>query len=206
MGEFGGEVDNWMWPRHTGDFSLVRVWADQDGAPAAYSESNVPLKPKRFLKIAREGVTKGSFVMIAGYPAKTYRSLVADEMEERAGRWFPGRTRLLREWHDMLVAAGKNDEEARILLADRVKGLANREKNARGQVAAVRRGRLLEKKRETEAEATTWAAERPEHRPPRWTPTPSSAAWSSARPLPGNEISCSSMLTKGRWFSTWRSL
>ncbi len=164
VGEFGGEVDNWMWPRHTGDFSLVRVWAGDDGKPAPYSESNRPLKPKRFLQVAREGVKKGSFVMVAGYPAKTYRSLVAAEMEERAGRWFPGRTRLLKEWHDMLVAAGDGDQEARILLASRVKSLANREKNARGQIAAVRRGRLVEKKRAAEAEATAWAAERPEHR------------------------------------------
>ncbi len=165
VGEYGGEVDNWMWPRHTGDFSLVRVWAAEDGAPAPHAESNQPYRPKRFLRIAREGVKKGSFVMVAGYPFKTYRSLVAAEMAERVERWFPGRTRLLKAWHDMLIAAGDGDEEARILLADRVKSLANREKNARGQIAAVRRGRLLEKKRQAEAEALAWAAEQPEHRP-----------------------------------------
>ena len=164
VGEFGGEVDNWMWPRHTGDFSLVRVWAGEDGMPAPHGEGNRPLEPKHFLKIARGGVEKGSFVMVAGYPFKTYRSLVAAEMEERVERWFSGRARLLKHWHDVLVAAGDGDEEARILLASRVKSLANREKNARGQIAAVRRGRLLEKKRAAEAEALAWAAERPEHR------------------------------------------
>ena len=164
VGEFGGDTDNWMWPRHTGDFSLVRVWAGADGTPAAHSEKNRPLRPKRFLEIAREGVTKGSFVIVAGYPYKTYRSLVAAEMEERAERWFPGRARLLKHWHDMLVAAGDGDGEARILLASRVKSLANREKNARGQIAAISRGRLLEKKRAAERQALAWAAERPEHR------------------------------------------
>ncbi len=163
VGEFGGEVDNWTWPRHNGDFALVRVWAGEDGMPAAHAEGNRPLRPKHFLKVAREGVTKGSFVMVAGYPAKTYRSLVATEMEERLERWFPGRARLLEDWHDMMVAAGDGDEEARILLASRVKTLANREKNARGQIAASRRGRLLEKKRAAEREALAWMAERPEH-------------------------------------------
>ncbi len=164
VGEFGGDVDNWMWPRHTGDFSLVRVWADEDGAPATHSRSNRPYRPRRFLRVAREGVKKGSFVMVAGYPGKTYRSLVAAEMEERAERWFPGRARLLRHWHDIMEAAGDGDERARILLAGRVKSLANREKNARGQVSAVKRGALLEKKRNVERRVTAWAAERPEHR------------------------------------------
>ena len=163
VGEFGGEVDNWTWPRHNGDFSLVRVWAGEDGAPAVHSEANRPLRPKQFLKVAREGVKEGDFVMVAGYPAKTYRSLVASEMEERLGRWFPGRTRLLKDWHDMMVASGEGDESARLLLASRVKSAANREKNARGQIAASRRGRLLEKKRAAERRALAWMAERPEH-------------------------------------------
>ncbi len=163
VGEFGGDVDNWMWPRHTGDFSLVRVWAGEDGMPAPHAAGNQPYRAKRFLPIAREGVKKGSFVMVAGYPAKTYRSLVAAEMEERAGRWFPGRARLFADWHQMMIAAGDGDEQARILLASRAKTLANREKNARGQIEAVRRGRLLEKKIEAEREAMAWAKERPEH-------------------------------------------
>ncbi len=163
VGDFGGEVDNWTWPRHCGDFSLVRVYADAEGRPAPHCESNRPYRPRRFLRIAHEGVRKGSFVMIAGYPGQTYRSLVAAEMAERVERWFPGRAKLLKEWHDLMVDAGEGDEEARILLASRVKTLANREKNARGQVAATLRGRLIEKKLEAEREVTAWAAEQPEH-------------------------------------------
>ena len=164
VGEFGGEVDNWMWPRHSGDFALVRVYAGEGNRPAPHAQGNRPYRPRRHLRIAREGVKEGSFVLVAGYPATTYRSLVAAEMEERAERYFPGRARLFRHWLEVMEAAGDRDQEARILLADRVKTLANREKNARGQVAAIRRGGLLEKKRDSEREVLAWAAENAEHR------------------------------------------
>ncbi|MEM7354914.1 MAG: S46 family peptidase [Acidobacteriota bacterium] len=163
VGEFGGEIDNWMWPRHSGDFALVRIYAGPENQPATHSTDNKPYNPRRHLKIAHQGVRKGSFVLVAGYPARTYRSLIAAEMEERAERYFPIRSRLFRDWLDVMEAAGERDEAARIALADRVKGLANREKNARGQVAGIRRGNLLAKKHSTEQEVLSWAAKQPEY-------------------------------------------
>ena len=163
VGEYGGEVDNWMWPRHTGDVSLLRVYADAENRPADYSPDNRPFRPSRFLKIAEEGVEDGDFVMVAGYPFRTYRSLVAAEMAERAELYFPQRSALYRRWMDIMEASAKEDPAAENLLSSRLKGLANREKNSRGQVKGIERGRLLQKKRQMEAEVLAWAAERPEH-------------------------------------------
>ncbi len=163
VGEFGGEVDNWMWPRHTGDFSLVRIYAGADNQPATHAGDNRPYRPRRHLPIAHQGVKDGSFVVVAGYPGKTYRSLIGAEMAERAERHFPGRAKLLRDWIEVMEAAGANDESARILLADRVKSLANRQKNARGQVAGIQRGQLLAKKQSAEQEMLAWIAKNPEH-------------------------------------------
>ena len=163
VGEYGGDIDNWMWPRHTGDFSLLRVYTAADGSPAEYAEDNIPLLPKRHLQIARQGVSDGSFVMVVGYPGRTYRRLVRSEMEERHERYFPTRAALYQDWMEIIAAAGERDEVARIAMASRYKGLANREKNARGQVAAIDRGDLVGKKAAAEAAVIEWLAEHPEH-------------------------------------------
>jgi hypothetical protein len=163
VGEYGGEIDNWMWPRHTGDFSLLRVYTGPDGSPAEYAEDNIPLAPKRHLQIARQGVSDGSFVMVVGYPGRTYRRLIRSEMEERHQRYFPSRAALYQDWMEIMAAAGERDEEARIAMASRYKSLANREKNARGQVAAIDRGDLVGKKLAAETEVLEWIAEHLEY-------------------------------------------
>ena len=81
-GKFGGETDNWMWPRHTCDFSMFRVYTDRDGNPADYSEDNIPLKPKRFLSISLKGIDEGDFAMIMGYPGRTQRFQTAAQLEQ----------------------------------------------------------------------------------------------------------------------------
>jgi hypothetical protein len=143
VGEYGGEVDNWSWPRHTGDFALLRVYADAQGNPAPAGPGNVPYRPVHWFKPASRGVEPGDFVMIAGYPATTYRSFTASEMRERSERFFPGRATLYRAWMDRLEAASARDEKARLALADRLKSLANNYKSSRGQVAGFQRGHLL---------------------------------------------------------------
>ncbi len=165
VGEYGGEVDNWTWPRHTGDFALLRVYATPDGSPAAASPANTPYRTKHFFPIAHEPVKPGDFVMVAGYPGGTVRSLIEPEMQERGERFHPARAALYRAWIDILEAAAAKDETARITLADRTKGLANQEKNSRGQIAGFQRGRILEKKRQSEREVLAWAASRPGYAP-----------------------------------------
>lgn len=165
VGEYGGEVDNWSWPRHTGDFALLRVYAGPAGEPAPHSAANVPHRPRHWFPVAREAVQPGDFVMLAGYPGQTFRALTEPEMRERAERFHPGRAEIYRAWIDLLEAASARDEAARIALADRIKGLANREKNSRGQLAGFRRGRILERKLASEQEILAWASDRENPRP-----------------------------------------
>ncbi len=163
VGEYGGDIDNWMWPRHTGDFALLRVYTAPDGSPAEHAPENVPLVPKRFLRIAREGISDGSFVMVVGYPGSTYRRLIGSEMRERHERYFPARAALYRDWMAIMAAAGERDEAARIAMASRYKSLSNREKNSRGQVAAIDRGDLVAKKVAAEETVLEWIGGHPEH-------------------------------------------
>ena len=167
VGDFGGAVDNWSWPRHAGDFALLRVWADAGGAPAEKGEGSAAFKPKHWFRVAEKGAEPGDFVMLAGYPSTTFRSFIAAEMAERAELWFPRRAALYRAWIDIMATASQGSEEARLALADRMKSFANSEKNARGQVAGIARGRLLEKKAAEEREILAWIEARPEHRPAR---------------------------------------
>lgn len=164
VGEYGGEIDNWSWPRHTGDFALLRVYASPDGKPAPRGEANVPFRPRHWFPVSPRGAEPGDFVLLAGYPGITYRSLTEAEMRERAELWFPKRAELYRAWIDIMEEASRRDETARIALADRSKSLLNREKNARGQVAGIQRGRILDKKAAAEREVLAWAAKRPEQK------------------------------------------
>ena len=86
IGKFGGDTDNWMWPRHTGDFSLFRVYAGADNEPAAYSEKNVPFRPKKFFKVNAKGIKEGDFTMVYGFPGRTNEYLQRGDREpQRAG-------------------------------------------------------------------------------------------------------------------------
>ncbi len=164
VGDFGGEVDNWSWPRHVGDFALLRVYAGADNQPAPRAAGNVPYRPPHHFPVAPEGAAPGSFVMIAGYPGATFRSLSAAEVRERAERFYPERAALLRAWIDVMKTASAEGSGARIALASRIKTLENVEKNARGQVAGIARGRLLEQKEAAEREVLAWAAGQPAQR------------------------------------------
>ncbi len=161
VGEYGGEVDNWSWPRHTGDFALLRVWAAADGAPAKKGEGTQGYKPRHWYPVAPQGVKPGDFVMLAGYPGTTYRSLIAAEMRERAELFFPRRAELYRAWIDLMEAASQQGDAPRLALSDRMKSLANREKSARGQVEGLARGKVLAKKEAEEQEILAWIAEHP---------------------------------------------
>ena len=163
VGEYGGEVDNWSWPRHTGDFALLRVWGDAHGQPAPRADGNVPFHPAHWFPVATSGVKPGGFVLVAGYPGLTYRSWIEPEARERAELYHPRRAAMFRAWIDLMDVAVAHDDTARLALADRTKGLANREKNSRGQIAGFQRGHLLERKRESEREILAWAAAHPEH-------------------------------------------
>ncbi|GMT96467.1 S46 family peptidase [Corallococcus caeni] len=157
VGEYGGEEDNWMWPRHTGDFAIIRAYTAPDGTSAAFSDKNVPYKAEFFFPLSTEGVKPGDFVMVLGYPGTTFRTLLADEMAERQARYYPRIRDVLGEAIRILEAEGEKDPAGKIAVASQLKGLHNVYKNAGGQLAGLKRGHIVEKQRDTEAATVAWA-------------------------------------------------
>ena len=145
VGEYGGEIDNWMWPRHTGDFAIARAYVD-----------GKPFQPEFYFPLSPKGVQPNDFIMILGYPGTTYRALTSTEMEERHA-WFGARANVYRDWIRILEESTKDSSEGRIAVAATVKSLANRQKNGEGQLAGFRRGRILEKQREADRAVLDWA-------------------------------------------------
>lgn len=152
IGNFGGEEDNWIWPRHTGDFSFLRAYVAPDGSPADYSPDNVPYRPKNYLKIAPAGVNEADFVFILGYPGRTYRHqtsfYLAYEQEIRMPyvvQWY--------QWQiDLMQQLSRGDRAIALKHDGRIKSLANVEKNYRGKLIGMKRLRLVEKKQAEERE------------------------------------------------------
>jgi hypothetical protein len=97
IGKFGGDTDNWEWPRHTGDFSIFRVYADKNGNPAEYAQDNVPLKPKHFLPVSLKGVQEGDFAMILGYPGRTNRWMPAGGINQNVKFAYPAWVEALKQ-------------------------------------------------------------------------------------------------------------
>jgi len=150
IGEYGGEEDNWMWPRHTGDFTFMRAYVGPDGKPAEYSEKNIPFKPKKYLHVEPQGVKAEDFVFILGYPGRTYRHrtsyFLAFEEEVRKPYVVE-----LYSWNiKMLEDLSKRDRDVEIKLAPRLKGLWNTMKAYKGQLKAMRNLGLVARKKEEE--------------------------------------------------------
>ncbi len=162
IGDFGGDADNWTWPRHAADIALLRVWAAPDGAPAPRQPGNTPLHPPRFFAVSPRGVEPGSFVFAAGYPGTTSRARTAAELSDSAELFYRRWIDVYGAWQELMQAAVDADPAARLALADRLRRTQNYTKNARGQVDGLRRGKILEGKREQEAQVLSWAATRPQ--------------------------------------------
>ncbi len=152
IGEFGGETDNWVWPRHTGDFSFIRAFVAPDGSPADYSPDNVPYHPKKYLKVASEGVDENDPVFILGYPGRTFRHRTSYYLAFEEDIRMPYVADLF-EWQiETMENMGINDRSIAIILDGRIKGLANTMKNYRGKLQGLKRLHLVEKKRVEEKE------------------------------------------------------
>jgi hypothetical protein len=156
IGNYGGETDNWRWPRHTGDFAFLRAYVGKDGKPAAFDKANVPFKPKHFLAVDPAGASPGDVVVVAGYPGRTERHVTAREMKDTIEWSYP---RVVRRYGDMLAILAelsKGSKETEIKVAVRVRGLANSMKNRQGVLEGAKKGKLLEKKAAGEAELQAW--------------------------------------------------
>lgn len=150
IGEFGGETDNWVWPRHTGDYAFMRAYVAKDGSPAKFSKDNVPYKPKKFLKVNPNGTNEEDFVFILGYPGRTFRHRPAAFIEYQEKYVLPYTSNLFEFQNNTMDNAGKNDKAINLKLANRIKRNANVKKNYRGKIAGLKGIDLVNKKKEEE--------------------------------------------------------
>ena len=157
IGNFGGDTDNWMWPRHTGDFSMFRIYADSNNMPAEYSKNNVPYHPKKFFEISLKGVDKGDFTMVYGYPARTQEYLPSYMVELIAAQSNPAKIAIRREKLDIMGAAMASDPGIRIQYASKYAGVANYWKKWLGESKGLERFDGMEKKQAFEEEFRSWA-------------------------------------------------
>jgi hypothetical protein len=151
IGNFGDEIDNWMWPRHTGDFAFYRAYVGRDGKPADHSADNVPYRPQHHLKISTRNLSEGDLVMIAGFPGVTTRHVTAAEVEDAFNYELPISVRYRGELSRLLQERGKDDREIALRNASRISGLENYLKKHTGTLEAFNRGRFVEEKRKQEA-------------------------------------------------------
>jgi hypothetical protein len=151
IGEFGGETDNWVWPRHTGDFSFMRAYVSKDGKPAKYSKDNVPYRPKKFLKVNPSGTNEEDFVFILGYPGRTFRHRPASYIEYQQNFLLPYTSELYDFQNQTMENAGKKDKATEIKLATRIKRNANVMKNYRGKLKGLKGIDLVNQKKQEDA-------------------------------------------------------
>lgn len=151
IGEFGGESDNWVWPRHTGDFSFLRAYVAKDGSAATYSKENVPYKPKKFLKVNPNGANDGDFVFILGYPGRTFRNYPAKYVEYQEKFQLPYVSSLF-EWQNDQMAQTSVNKELELKQASRIKRKANVLKNYKGKIKGLSGIQLVNQKYAQEKE------------------------------------------------------
>nr|WP_231118203.1 S46 family peptidase [Lysobacter silvisoli] len=156
IGNYGGEVDNWMWPRHTGDFSFYRAYVGKDGKPAAYAADNVPYQPKHWLKIADKPLGAGDFVMVAGYPGSTSRYALAEDFDNTAQWTYPTVGGHYKKLVAMVEAEGKKTPEIGVKYASTVRGWQNAMKNYDGQLEGFQRIGASDKKHAEDAAVLDW--------------------------------------------------
>ena len=163
IGKFGGDTDNWIWPRHTGDFSLFRIYADQNNEPAAYSAENVPYRPKRHFTVSTRGIEEGDFTMIYGFPGNTQQYITSDAVKYVQHRSDPMKIDLRTRRLEIIGKAQEADPKVRIQYAAKHANIANAWKKWQGEVMGLERLKTIEKKEAYEARFRAWAADKPEY-------------------------------------------
>jgi hypothetical protein len=164
IGKFGGDTDNWMWPRHTGDFSIFRVYCAPDGSPAEYSESNVPFKPRHHLPVSLKGYQKDNYAMIWGYPGGTDRYMTSYGVEYALEEMNPTIINLFGASLDVMKSYMDADDAMRIKYASDYAGMANTWKYMIGQTRGLKRLDVKSKKQETEKQFAKWVNQDPQRK------------------------------------------
>jgi hypothetical protein len=162
MGKFGGDTDNWMWPRHTADFSMFRIYTGPDGKPATYADDNIPLKPKHYLPISTKGVKEGDFAMILGFPGGTDRYMTSFELEETMNIVNANRFDIRTVKLDVLREDMQNSDETRIKYASKYARCSNYWKYSNEQNKALRQLNTMNDKLTVETNFTNWYSNDPE--------------------------------------------
>ena len=163
IGKFGGDTDNWVWPRHTGDFSIFRVYANAENEPADYSENNVPYRPARHFEVSTKGIDEGDFTMIYGFPGNTQEYVTADAVDYVAKMANPMKIALRTIRLGIISEAQAKDVATRIAYAAKHANIANAWKKWQGESLGLERLGTAEKKRAYEAEFAAWAADKPQY-------------------------------------------
>lgn len=163
IGKFGGDTDNWIWPRHTGDFSMFRIYAGKDNKPAGYSPENVPYRPKKHFTISTKGVKEGDFTMIYGFPGNTQEYILSDAVAYTAERSDPVKIAIRTGRLDIIGAAQAADPALRIHYAAKHVTIANAWKKWQGEVLGINRLGTVAAKRDYETRFAAWAQDKPEY-------------------------------------------
>lgn len=163
VGKFGADTDNWMWPRHTGDFSMFRIYADKNGEPAEYSADNVPLKTPKFLPISLKGLNEGDYAMIMGFPGSTNRYLTQSEVRQRMTAINQAMIDMRTVYLDVLKKYMRQSDKTRIQYANKFAGSSNYWKNSIGMNKAIVDNNVLETKAEQEKKFAAFAQGKPEY-------------------------------------------
>ena len=156
IGAFGGDTDNWEWPRHTGDFALFRVYTAPDGSPAEYAEENIPLRPKHHLPVSIRGVEENDFAMVLGFSGRTERYLTSHGIDYRLENMYPVRIDIRRKKLDILEENMAASDEIRIKYASKHSGISNYWKNFIGMSESLKRLNVAEEKRSLENRFYQW--------------------------------------------------
>ena len=162
IGEFGGETDNWMWPRHTGDFSFLRAYVGPDGSPATCSEKNVPYNSKTFLAISSAPRAEGDFTFLMGYPGGTLRYRDSYSIGEHVSHRYPEGIQTISDGVAIMDEVSRADSTAVIRLSGTIKGYNNALKNYQGMLRGLLRSQLLDKKQKTDAELAAFISADPD--------------------------------------------
>ncbi len=156
VGKFGGDTDNWMWPRQTGDYSFYRAYVGKDGKPADFSKDNVPYQPKHHLRLATDPLNEGDFVMVTGYPGRTNRHRLPSEVAFMFGWRYPAMHKTINDILDIIANETKDRKDAEIKYASTVASLNNSEKNFEGQLEGFKKSGLQKIKDEQHAGLMAW--------------------------------------------------
>ena len=162
IGKFGGDTDNWMWPRQTGDFTVFRIYTDSAGNPATYSEKNIPLKPIYYLPISLKGIKKNDFAMIWGYPGSTSRYLTSYGMEFNLNIFYPSLIKIFGKELEVMKERMDLDTKVKIDYAENYAMIANTWKNFIGQSKMLVKNKVEDKKKSLEADFISWYSKSPE--------------------------------------------